>query len=117
MCKQCDEALLAAASAANLLATAAQTLYSMNDHTNSAVLANAAGDLFKPVKQDTDNAASSNAGTASSKGEGSTDIHAEARAEINSQLPEGMQIGDDGLIYLNGKAVGEAVLIRRPTRH
>lgn len=117
MCKQCDEALLAAASAANLLATAAQTLYSMNDHANSSVLADAAGDLFKPAKQNTDNAASGIAGTASSKGEGSVDPSAEARAEINSQLPEGMQIGEDGLVYLNGKAVGEAVLIRRPTRH
>jgi hypothetical protein len=113
MCRKCNEALLAAATAANLLAEASATLYNINQQEAANTLANAAADLFKPAEE---TQAPGAPGTAS-KNEGSVDPMAAARAEINAQLPEGMTIGDDDLVYLNGKAIGEAMIIRRPTKH
>lgn len=112
MCKLCNDTLLAAASAANQLAEAAEKLYDINMHAQAKTLADAAADLFKPAAEEQ---ASPGSSGEAGKSEG-IDPEAAARAEINSLLPEGMELGADGKLYLNDKSIGEAVIIRRPTK-
>ena len=109
MCQECDSTLMAAATAANLLAQAAKTLYSINHEAESKVLAKAAAELFQPAVEAADN------GKPEGKSEG-VDPVTEARREANASLPKGIVIGDDDIVYMNGEAIGRAVLIKRPTQ-
>lgn len=103
MCQLCNESLLAASQAAATLARAAKDLYSINDHVNSKVLADAAADLFKPVKEA--GAANDTPGPAPDKVEGVT-------------LPRGFHIDDEtGIVCLHGVALGRVVVLGKPTKH
>lgn len=110
MCQQCNDSLVAAATAANLLASAANTLYNMNSHEAANALAKAAAQLFEPAVEAADN------GKPEGKS-GGVDPAAEARREANASLPKGFVIGDDDIVRLDGAVIGRAVLIKRPTQH
>lgn len=110
MCQECNDALMASATAASLLAEAAEKLYNINSSTESQILAKAAAELFKPVEEDDKAKAPGTKGTASS-------LEEQALAELNATLPEGMVIDDNGVVRINGVAIGQAMLTRRPTRH
>lgn len=116
MCQRCNEALMAGATAANLLADAAKKLYSINASKESAILAEAAADLFKPVEAAVPGAQGKSEGSVGDAASQPFSV-AEALTRINGTLPKGMEIREDGLLYMDGVAIGEAQIVRRPTRH
>lgn len=110
MCQLCNDSLLAAANAANLLANAAKQLYAINQTTEANVLAKAAADLFsKPkVSGETD------------AGQASPNASKGAPEDVKPQveLPKGFDIDPEtGIVSINGVAIGRAVLVRRPAKH
>lgn len=116
MCQKCNDALMSAASAASLLAKAAKDLYSINNHTEADVLAKAAAELFKPEEEVKAKAPGTKGSPDTSEGSVLSGEE-QARAELNATLPEGMVIGDDNLVRINGVVIGQAMIVRRPTRH
>lgn len=101
MCEKCDAKLLAGAQAALTLAQAAKVLYDINDQDGSRTLAKASASLFEEPK---------------TSGETDTASVSNEDDELSAQLPAGMQI-KDGVVYLDGVAIGRAVFIKRPTTH
>lgn len=112
MCEVCNESLLAGASAAKDLAQAAFTLESVNFSEEAKVLAKAAADLFRPEASKPNAGSGETNGAQSSENAKESDLE-RARRALNESLPESVKIGEDGVLYLNGKAVGQAVLVRR----
>ena len=112
MCQECNDALSTAADAALKLAQAASLLYDINDHKNSGILSNAAGELFKVEKEEPVKAKAS--GTDGETGKpGAEAAQAEALEELRKVLPQSFEIDDKGQLHINGVAVGRAFLVRR----
>lgn len=112
MCEQCNRDLLAAAQAASLLASAAKDLYDINQHNESKTLAVAAAELFSSVKSDVPSGRY-NTEPAETPAEPEK---AEPGKKSGSKLPQGFTISDDGIMYINGAAIGRVVVIG-PTKH
>lgn len=110
MCQKCNDALLAAANASLMLASAAEKLYAINQQAQAQVLAEASAELFKPVKEERRSgeteAASASPGTPEDKPEAS-----------NGVPKHGFHIDDDGALYINGAYLGRAVVVKAPVRH
>lgn len=120
MCQQCDNALLAAATSADLLASAAQKLHSINETAASKVLSKAAADLFTEAPTETvvpGTRQSGQAGDASDETRPLGASVAEILRDLNATLPEGVVIGDDGILYVNSAPLGRVAVVKRPTRH
>lgn len=109
MCEVCNETLSIAASAAKDLADAASALYNINQQVEAKVLAKAAAALFEEPKVDP---AKPNAGSGEAQTAEESDLE-RARRALNESLPEGVTISKDGALVLNGKIIGQAVLVRR----
>lgn len=104
MCEKCNEALMAAATAANLLADAAKKLYEINASKEATTLAKAAAELFQEPRE------SGEVGTAAQT--------ASSEDKPAAKLPESFSVDEKtGIVYVNGVAIGQAVLVRRPTKH
>lgn len=109
MCEQCNEALIVAAQAAKDLSAAASSLYHINHNAEAAVLAKAAAALFEEVKPAEDQPKPGEA-------EAQSDAESEfeyARRKLNKSLPMGVHVDKDGVFYIDGRAVGSAVLVSR----
>lgn len=112
MCQKCNEALQAGAHSAQMLANAAKTLYDMNDHVNSQVLADAAADLFRPLAKTNDEQ--------KPFGEGETAGPIKGNPENKPddvKLPPGFFIDDDGIVFVSGVAIGRIAVLGKPTKH
>ena len=109
MCEKCNESLVAAATAANLLAEAASKLYNINQHAESPILGKAAAALFKPAEEIEPMVT----GSAEKGAPGNYSQVKDERQSINDLLPEGMYISENGLLYLNDALIGKAVLVQR----
>lgn len=110
MCQKCNDALLAAANASLMLASAAEKLYAINQQAQAQVLAEASAELFKPVKEErrSGETASANAGTPE-------DVKPNAGS---GDQPRAWHIDPvTGVLYINEIAIGRAVLIKQPVRH
>jgi hypothetical protein len=122
MCQKCNDSLLAAAQAASLLASAAKDLYDINQTAQAKTLAQAAAELFSIVKDDVPSGSYATtpgeAGTAAGDTGSAQDAPKDAaeKKEPRSNLPQGFTISDDGIMYINGTAVGRVVVIG-PTKH
>jgi hypothetical protein len=119
MCQKCNDSLLAAAQAASLLASAAKDLYDINQTAQAKSLAQAAADLFSIVKDDVPSGDyATTPGEAGDTGS-AQDAPKKASDPKNTpgvKLPQGFTISDDGIMYINGAAVGRVVVIG-PTKH
>lgn len=106
MCEKCNEALIAAATAAKLLAEAANTLYNINEQASSKILADAAAELFTPTKTSDVN----NFKDAAETPKGNPG---------KEEPPRPFHIDDNGVVYINGAALGRIVVLggRKPTQH
>lgn len=113
MCRLCNERLLAAAQAASMLADAAKDLYNINASAASKVLADAAAELFRVVKDEpkTGDVSPELRKSAEDAGQAGTTAPGEP------QLPQGFHIDDDGVVFINGLALGRVVVISKPTKH
>lgn len=112
MCEKCNEALLAAAQAASMLARAAKDLYSINQSKEATTLAKAAAELFALVE---DEAKPGDVGTASATSP--TEAKDASDTAKSSDMPQGFHISDEGIVYINGVAMGRMVVLGKPTRH
>lgn len=113
MCQLCNVRLMAAAQSASLLARAAKDLYDMNDHVNSAVLAKAAGNLFvEPKVSGETNVKPDASKEATDPASGTGEAQADA-----PKRPQGFFIDDEGMVFINGAALGRVVVLGKPTRH
>lgn len=105
MCQKCNEALIAAAQAASLLANAAKDLYNINQSEEAKILAEAAAELFKTVPEELFSGETS-------AGKGNPENTPE-----DVKLPEGFHITDEGVVFINGVALGRIVVLGKPTKH
>jgi hypothetical protein len=118
MCQICDEALLAHAQAANMLASAAKMLYGINQSAEASTLAKAAAKLFEEpkVSGQTDNV-SPNASKAAASPGMPEDMKPQAATATGNQ-PKGWHIDPaTGTLYLDDLPLGRAVMIKSPVRH
>lgn len=100
MCEKCDHALMAAATSADLLSQAAERLHNINMQSEAVILAKAAAELFTEVKH-----------------EGETGA-VKPEQQDTAELPRDFHIDEKtGIVYIHGVAVGQAVIIKRPTKH
>jgi len=116
MCHKCNEALLASAEAANLLASAAKTLYEINRTNESQILAEAAAELFKPVEE----VASETASESVSGKAGSDETVRNPYAKFNESLPSFLHVAGDGTLYVDNVPVGKvgtSLHVRTATKH
>lgn len=113
MCRICNEALLANAQAANMLAEAAKMLYDINRSTESAILAKAAAKLFEEPK------VSGETGDASpNASKGSPEADKPQAATATAPKGKGWHIDPtDGTLYLDDQAIARAVIIKPPVQH
>lgn len=103
MCEKCNEALLAAATAASMLASAAKDLFEIHHHTEATTLAKAAAELFQEPRV---------------SGETEADAQAPGKPENADEDVSPFHVDEKtGVVYVNGVAIGRAVLVRRPTKH
>lgn len=114
MCKLCNESLQAAAHSASMLATAAKALYDMNDHINSKVLADAAAELFTKVK-----VVPKTGDVSPNQSKPAEDAAQPEQAPGDERKrPQGFFFDDEnGVVYINGVALGRVVLIDKPIKH
>lgn len=96
MCQKCNEALMAAASAASLLAKAAKDLYDINENSASSALAKAAAELFSTETGEP---------KTGETGDASTEDVAKAAG-----FPKGFYIDEKaGLVYFDGTLIGRVI--------
>jgi hypothetical protein len=116
MCQICDEALLAHAQAANMLASAAKMLYGINQSAEATTLAKAAAKLFEEPKVSGQAGNAGHASPGESKG-APEDVKPQAAAATGNQ-PKGWHIDPaTGTLYLDDLPLGRAVMIKSPVRH
>jgi hypothetical protein len=107
MCQKCNDALLAAANASLMLASAAEKLYGINQQAQAQVLAEASAELFKPVKEER------RSGETAAMPGNPEDVKPSA-----GDQPQPWHIDPEtGVLYINEVAIGRAVLVKAPVRH
>lgn len=113
MCKLCNESLLAAAHAAAMLASAAKDLYNINQSAEASTLAKAAAELFTVAKEER---RTGDVSPNQSKPAEDAAQPGQTRESANPQ-PKGFDIDDEGIVRINGVALGRVVVISKPTQH
>lgn len=117
MCQKCNEALLAAAQAASMLARAAKDLYSINQQAEATTLAKAAAELFELVEDEVKPGDTGTASAVSPNEAKDAKGSPEAVAPDDVKLPQGFRINDEGIVYIGGVPIGRMVVLGKPTRH
>lgn len=117
MCQICDEALLAHAQAANMLASAAKMLYGINQSAEASTLAKAAAKLFEEPKVSGQTGNAGHASPNASKG-ASEDVKPQAATATARPQSKGWHIDPaTGTLYLDDIPLARAVMIKSPVRH